>query len=68
MEETAPYRQAGKQPDGACAEAKPKIQVSNHPVGCRGHVNYWTDREVLEIVHDIVLEPEAHHKLPNKVA
>ena len=68
MEETAPYRQAGKQPDGACAEAKPKIQVSNHPVGCRGHVNYWTDREVLEIVHDIVLEPESNHKLPNKVA
>ena len=30
-----------------------KIQIahcSNHPVGARGHVNYWADAEVLEIL------------------
>lgn len=27
-----------------------QIVFSNHPVGCRGHVNYWSDCEVLEIL------------------
>ena len=67
-EETAPSTQFGENPDGTCDVAKPKIQVSNHPVGCRGHVNYWTDREVLNIVHDIVLEPESHSKATGRAA
>ncbi len=71
-EETIPYLHgesaANRAADGTCPQTKPQIQVSNHPVGCRGHVNYWTDREVLEIIHDVALEPESAHQLVRKAA
>ena len=35
-------------PDGQC-EFRDTI-FSNHPVGCRGHVSYWNDSEVLNIL------------------
>ncbi len=41
------------QADGFCeiTEVQPTQNVySNHPVGCRGHVNYWNDCEVLNIL------------------
>jgi len=68
LEETAPYAEASSCSDGECAVTQTPIQVSNHPVGCRGHVNYWTDREVLDIVHDIVLEPESQNRSTSKAA
>ena len=63
LEKTSPFNHRRKNQtchtsDGACSEAQAPIVVSNHPVGCRGHVNYWIDREVLDIIHDVVLEPE----------
>ena len=37
---------------GLCAgDSDPRQQVySNHPVGCRGHINYFNDCEVLDIL------------------
>ncbi|MFN9752295.1 MAG: hypothetical protein ACK57U_13020, partial [Planctomycetota bacterium] len=32
---------------------------SNHPVGLRGHLNYWSDREVLAVLRAELLEEKA---------
>lgn len=58
LEKTSPYRPAPGKCEQTGTEKLSPIKVSNHPVGCRGHVNYWIDREVLDIIHDIVLAPE----------
>ncbi len=73
LEKTGPYvhEHAGQRSDRTdCSgvEQMAPIHVSNHPVGCRGHVNYWIDREVLDIVHDIVLEPEDRQETCRKAA
>lgn len=31
---------------------------TNHPVGLRGHMNYWSDREVLAVLHGELLQEE----------
>lgn len=36
----------------------PTMRCLNRPVGCRGHIHYWTDREVLEILKSEVLSRE----------
>jgi hypothetical protein len=40
-----------------------KTRYSNHPVGCRGHVNYWNDSEVLDVLRAELFKTanEAHH-------
>jgi hypothetical protein len=41
-----------------CVEHVP-TKCSNHPVGSRGHVNYWSDFEVLEILRKQLLDRSA---------
>ena len=36
-----------------------QIDCSNHAVGCRGHVNYWADAEVLAVLRDQVFSADA---------
>lgn len=67
LEQTRPYQPAPENCDRTGTEKGSPIKVSNHPVGCRGHVNYWIDREVLNIVHDIVLAPDERERI-NKAA
>ncbi len=45
--------------DGHCLADDSEVDqrtYSNHPVGCRGHVSYWSDREVLDILRAELLQ------------
>lgn len=37
-------------PQPAGGDSVERCVYSNHPVGLRGHMNYWTDKQVLEIL------------------
>lgn len=41
-------------PDTATQSIRSNVTYENHVVGARGHVNYWTDREVLAILSERV--------------
>ncbi|MEL7496412.1 MAG: hypothetical protein AAFN77_02290 [Planctomycetota bacterium] len=43
-------------PDTGTQAMIQRVVYENHAVGARGHVNYWTDREVLEILLTRVFE------------
>jgi pimeloyl-ACP methyl ester carboxylesterase len=57
--------------DGVCGksdghELTGPVKVSNHAVGCRGHVQYWTDREVLSIIQQVVFADERNASLASQ--
>ena len=59
----APLEERDSTDVGLCIDAKAKVQVySNHPVGCRGHINYFNDCEVLAVLKEHVFHhgPETH--------
>jgi hypothetical protein len=43
-------------------------KFTNHPVGLRGHLNYWSDREVLQILHQKLAGAESSERLSGKRA
>ena len=43
-------------PDTATQSIRSTVEYENHVVGARGHMHYWTDREVLSILSERVFD------------